>query len=174
MDKNLIGLISGIGIPVLILLAIMQVNYQQGGMESVWKGWYGGTTMMGNYVIPIAIMMLIAGQMAAIAETHSAKVNEFLSGAHGIWGAYGIGIVIPNMSGYAQVDKLWSDGGTALRIALVGFFISSRMLNLQTSLFFLPILGWRLSGIMYGVCLCIGILCTTAIQLISLMLPEPS
>lgn len=169
------GLISGIGIPVVILLAIMLVNYQQeGGMENVWKGWYGGTGMMGNYLIPIAIMMLIAGQMSIIAETHAEKVSEFLSGGHGIWGAFGIGIVIPNMSGYTQVDKLWINGDTVLRIALVGFFISSRMLNLQTSLFFLPILGWRLSGIMYSVCLLIGIICTGVIQFISLVLPEPS
>jgi hypothetical protein len=172
VDKNLVGFLSGIGVPALILFAIVLVNYQIGGMTAVWKGYQGGIGMIGGFTLSICIALLIAGQMNVLVDIYAEQVNQFLRGAHGIWGAFGIGIVVPNMSGYSQVDQLWSESGLLLKFSLVGFFLSSRMLNLQSSLFFLPILGWKLSGIMYGVCFVVALVCTAAIQIISFMVSK--
>jgi hypothetical protein len=168
MSKDASNLAATVGFPLVILAILMVVNGQQNGGEAVWKGYRMGLAILGGFMPSILLAMLIAGQMNIMIEALSHRVTEFLGGTHGIWGAFGIGIVIPNMSGYTEVEKFWNAADLPLKVVLAGFFVSSRMLNLQTSIFFLPMLGPRLSLIMFGICLVIGIAVVLVLQLLSL------
>ncbi len=168
MNKEVVNLIAGIVVPLVTLFIGLGLSYRHGGMPFVWKGYGIGQTMIGAYFIPICIMMLLAGQISAYALENMETINRLIDGSYGIWGALGIGVFAPSLSGYPEVERMW-DNPAISRLPLITYFISSRIVNLQTSLFFIPFLGWRLSAIMFSVCLTLCVVVTIIFQVASVI-----
>ena len=75
---------------------------------------------------------------------------EFLGGKHGVWGAAAAGVVAPTLSTYPIVQDLWQQKAVSLGVVM-SVVVSTRLLNIQSVLFFLPFLGWQLTLISIGV-----------------------
>ncbi len=169
-SKDIVGLISGLVVPLLVLIVGIVISYRHGGVPFVWKGYQMGLGMIGAYFLPICIMMLIAGQISAYAMENMATINKLIDGSYGLWGALGIGIFAPSLSGYPEVERMW-DNPAVSKLPMYAYFVASRTVNLQTSLFFIPFLGWRLSAVMFGVCMAVCVALTLVLQIISWLRP---
>lgn len=140
----LASIVGNVIVPFIIFIVLAVWNGMEGGSAAVMQGiQYTGRMMVGVAIV-ILIAFLITGQAQMLVGRHMPKVIDFLNGKHGIWGAAGAGMIAPTMSAYPVVQGLWQ-AGTAPIGVLLTIILTSRIINFQTVMFFLPFLGWRLT-----------------------------
>jgi hypothetical protein len=147
MNANIVG---NLVVPFFIFLALAIWNGIEGGSAAVLQGYAVSLNMLIGIALVILIAFLITGQAQVLVTRHMPTVLEFLNGKHGIWGSTGAGIITPTLSAYPIVEELWRKGLAPIGVIL-SIILTTRLLNFQTMLFFLPFLGWNLTIIFAGV-----------------------
>ena len=145
--------------PLLVLLGLLVVlvllAWWRGGAALVQQGLAGGGNLLASYALLVAVSFLAAGFAEVLVPT--AWVRQTLgeeSGVRGLAIASVAGVLIPGgpfVSMPIAAVMLRSGAGVA---PVVAFLTSWSLLALHRFVAWeVPILGWRLAVLRYGVCL---------------------
>jgi uncharacterized membrane protein YraQ (UPF0718 family) len=158
----------------VILMALMVVGlallaYRQGGADLLTQGLSGGGSLLLRYGLVLILAFLAAG-FTEVLISHE-WVRETLgadSGWRGIGIACGAGIITPggpfiSMPIAAVMVRAGAGPG-----AVVAFLTAWALLALHRFVAWeIPILGWRVAALRYGVCLLLPILAGGLARLVS-------
>jgi len=133
---------------VLILLAVL--NYRDGGVKAISDGIFASGNLSKKFLPPLVLMFFIAGQAEIFVYRYMEILKSWLAGQKGILGSWAAGLLVPGgMSFFPIVQKMWEDGLN--KGPLLMFLLAVQMLNWQTLMFRIPLLGPKLAGILYAV-----------------------
>jgi hypothetical protein len=125
------------------------LNYQVGGVVLFQNGWEETILFAKRFTPMFAVMFLMLGTASAFATYYSAEIQTYLSGGKGHLGALVVAYLNPTSMGSVPIIKTLWDNGTG-RTQLLGFLLASRMVGWVYFVIFLPMLGWRLSLIVFA------------------------
>jgi len=139
---------AAIMLAVLFLLFVL--NYRDGGIKTILYGFSASGQLGKKFLPPLILMFFIAGQAEIFVYRYMEILKTWLAGQKGILGSWIAGLLVPGgMSFFPIVQKMWEDGLN--KGPLLMFLLSVQMLNWQTLMFRIPLLGPKLAGILYGI-----------------------
>jgi uncharacterized membrane protein YraQ (UPF0718 family) len=150
----------------MLFICLAFWNYHEADANAVVKGLLAAEGMAKSVVISIFISFLVAGQMQVLITRHKDVVVGYLNGKNGIWTSAGVGVVTPSLSAFPIAQDLWEKGLAPLGVILA-VIVASRLLNVQTMLFFLPYLGWKLSLVSIAASIAVVVVFVFAVKAIS-------
>ncbi len=138
----------------IIMLAVLfllgGLNFKAGGLKTVLDGVLASGHLSKKFLPPLVLMFFIAGQAEVFVYRYMEILKSWLVGQKGILGSWAAGIVVPGgMSFFPIVQKMWEDGLN--KGPLLIFLLAVQMLNWQTLMFRIPLLGPKLAGVLYAV-----------------------
>jgi uncharacterized membrane protein YraQ (UPF0718 family) len=137
-------------IMLAVLLLLFALNYRDGGIKTILDGFSASGHFSKKILPPLVLIFFIAGQAEIFVYRYMEILRVWLAGQKGILGSWAAGLLIPGgMSFYPIVQKMWEDGLN--KGPLLMFLLAVQMLNWQTLMFRIPLLGPKLAGILYAV-----------------------
>ncbi len=135
---------------LVVLLFLCGLNFKAGGLKTVFDGIFASGQLGKKFLPPLILMFFIAGQADVFIHRYTEVLKIWLAGQKGILGSWMAGLVVPGgMSFFPIVQEMWEEGLN--KGPLLMFLLSVQMLNWQTLMFRIPLLGPKLTGILYAV-----------------------
>jgi uncharacterized membrane protein YraQ (UPF0718 family) len=137
-------------IMLAVLFLLVGLNFRAGGANVILDGIFASGHLSKKILPPLVLMFFIAGQADVFVQRYMEILRIWLAGQKGILGSWTAGLLVPGgMSFFPIVQKMWEDGLN--RGPLLMFLLAVQMLNWQTLMFRIPLLGPKLAGILYAV-----------------------
>ncbi len=130
----------------LMAIALSIVNLQSG---MFLQGIYASGSVVVRYALPIAFLAFLIGQAEVLVQSlNIAEIGRHLETKYGLLAVWIAGVVSPGSPPMLPlISALWEkDTG---RFGVIAFLMLVPMLNLETVLIRLPLLGWNLTIIAY-------------------------
>lgn len=134
---------------VLAAVAITIIVFRDGGWSLVWAGVREGGNIFLTFLPIFLLAFFIVGESQVFMNRRLDEVKEWVSGGKGIFLAWIGGMVTPSsMALYPTLRDLWERERVGLSFT-VTLVLSFALLNWQTILFRVPLLGWSITGLLY-------------------------
>jgi uncharacterized membrane protein YraQ (UPF0718 family) len=149
-------------LPLILATAILAgFAHRLHGLALVNEGAVLSAKMIAAYTPMLIVMFLAMGEATAIINLYRPVLMTYLAGKEGVFGSLFSAYLMPgSMTSMPIVRDLWDSG--ANRIPLLTFLLASPLVGWQIMLFSLPILGWKVTAIRFGLATVISVSITVA------------
>ncbi len=137
-------------LPILIvLIGVLFAAYYVGGGKLVTAGLENGGKMIVTFSPMLIIMFILMGVVGVLLIRYQPQFVGYLGGTKGLLGSLVSSFLMPgSITGLPIIRQLWDSGASPGPLLL--FLLTSPLIGWQMVLVQYPILGWRLTGICFG------------------------
>ena len=139
-----------VGVVMIVALILCGINYKVGGMDVIKLGLISGVKLFTGMIALIVALSFLSGQISAYYGEKPDTIKKIVEGKHGVLKSVVAGVIMPGGLAAGPVLKTeWENGGS--KLAIIAFLVSSGLLNWSGVFFRIPILGGKITLIMYGI-----------------------
>jgi hypothetical protein len=155
--SKMVSTLASYAILLVIVGAIMYLNARSGGWDQVKNGFFAGGKQALKFTPLLMIIFIAMGQADVLIQKHDTEIKEGMSGERGLMASFVAGALSPgSIAGLKPAQEMWEVGGYNKRAIFI-FILASMLVNVQTTVMRGGFMGWKLTVIMYGVCLAMGL-----------------